>query len=94
MLYNSNLEAEDKLKLSTLANNYNMFDKYFDDADDKQFACVVVSLKDVNNKFAERCLSSDIGKTLKYKISTKYGIGNAEQYYEEPIASNDEDLPF
>ena len=94
ILYNSDLKINDKVRLSVNTNNYPMFDKYFDDADDKQFACVVVSLKDVNNKFAERCLSSDIGKTLKYKISTKYGIGNAEQYYEEPIASNDEDLPF
>jgi hypothetical protein len=93
MLYNSNLEAKDKVKLSTLTNNYPMFDKYFDESEDKQFSCVLVSFKNVNNKFAEKCLSSDIDKNLKYKISTKYGIGNAEQYYEEP-KGEDEYLPF
>jgi hypothetical protein len=94
MLYNSDLKINDKLRLSVLTNDYSMFDKYFDNSDDKQFACAIVNFRNVNNKFAERCLSSDIGKTLKYKISTKYGIGNAEQY-EEPKAPNyDEDLPF
>jgi len=92
MLYNSDLEINNKLRLSVNTNNYPIFDKYFDDSDEKQFVCVNVNFKDVNNKFAERCLSSDISKSLKYKISKKYGIGNAEQYYEEPIA--DDDLPF
>ena len=95
MLYNSNLEAEDKLKLSTLANNYNIFEKYFDESEDKQFSCFWVKARNLDNRFAEKCLSSDISNNLKYNISTKYGIGNAEQYYEEPKASNyDEDLPF
>jgi len=92
MLYNSDLEINNKLRLSVNTNNYPIFDKYSDDSDEKQFVCVNVNFKDVNNKFAERCLSSDISKSLKYKISKKYGIGNAEQYYEEPIA--DDDLPF
>lgn len=94
MLYNSDLEINNKLRLSVNSNNYHMFDEYFDDSDDKQFVCAIVNFKNVNNKFAEKCLSSDISKSLKYKISKKYGIGDSEQYYEEPIASNDDDLPF
>lgn len=94
MLYNSDLEINNKLRLSVNTNNYHMFDEYFDDSDDKQFVCAIVNFKNVNNKFAEKCLSSDISKSLKYKISKKYGIGDSEQYYEEPIASNDDDLPF
>ena len=83
MLYNSDLDIDNKLRLSVNTNNYPIFDKYFDDSDEKQFVCVNVNFKDVNNKFAERCLSSDISKSLKYKISKKYGIGNSEQYYDD-----------
>jgi hypothetical protein len=94
MLYNSNLEAKDKVKLSTLANNYNIFEKYFDESEDKQFSCVWLKAKNLDKRFAEKCLSSDISNNLKYDISKNYGVGDAEQYYEKPQPSNDEYLPF
>lgn len=94
MVYNSDLDVNEKLRLSILDNNYSVFEKYFDDSDNKQHVCVIVSFKNVDDKFAEKCLESNIGKGLKYNISKKYGIGDAEQYYEEPVPSNDEDLSF
>jgi hypothetical protein len=94
MLYNSNLGDKDKLALTVYTNNYSMFDKLFNDSDNKNFTCISVSFRNLDDKFAKKCLSSDISKGVKYKISKKYGIGDAEQYYEEPIPSNDKDLPF
>ncbi len=94
MVYNSDLDVNEKLILSIIDNNYSVFEKNFDDSDNKQHVCVIVSFKNVDDKFAEKCLESNIGKGLKYNISKKYGIGDAEQYYEEPVPSNDEDLSF
>ena len=94
MLYNSDLNVNKKLTLSVLNNNYSVFEKYFDDSNDNQNVCILISVKNFGNKFAEKCLASNIGKKLKYKISKTYGIGDAKQYYEEPKSSNDDDLPF
>lgn len=98
MLYNSDLDIDNKIELSINANNYLVFDKYFDDSENKHSMCVLVNIRgtkiNIDKKFVEKCLSSDINNSLKYSISTKYGIGNSEQYYEEPIASNDEDEDF
>lgn len=93
MLYKSDLSVENKIRLSLDSNNYSVFNMYFDDSKNKQFMCVVVSVKKLDRRFAEKCLSSDIGNGVKHKISVNYNIGDSGKYYEEPKLPND-DLPF
>jgi hypothetical protein len=95
MLYKSDLSVENKIRLSLDSNNYSVFDMYFDDSKNKQFMCVFVSVKKLDKRFAEKCLSSDIGNGLKHKISVNYNIGDSGKYYEEPkLPNDDDDLPF